>query len=337
LLSAIQRDLERRLTAFLDARLVEARRMGREVGETVEAVRDLCLRGGKRSRPALLIAGYRAADAQADLGPALDAGVALELLHAYFLIHDDWMDQDDVRRGAPSVHVMLARRHGSPEIGAQSAVLAGDYAAALALDALTRVRMPEKAVAGVVRCFARMQIDAVAGQQLDVLQAKNVEQTYVLKTASYTVRGPLVLGALLAGGSKGLLDALERFAMPIGVAFQMRDDLLGVTGDPRKTGKPLGSDLIQGKRTLLVEAARRRTRGRDRRVLESVLGNRKATQTDVKRAIEVLTRSGAVNQVESQIETKVTEALAALASARLTRQGRELLSGAVWTLANRQN
>lgn len=301
-----------------------------------EAVADLCLRGGKRSRPAILIAGYRAADATADLGPALDAGVALELLHAYFLIHDDWMDHDDVRRNAPSVHVALQRRYGSTELGERSAVLAGDWGAAIALDALTRVRMPDKTRSAALACYARMQLDAIAGQQLDLRQAKDVERTYVLKTASYTVQGPLVLGALLAGGSSALIETLERFALPIGVAFQLRDDLLSAFGDPKHTGKPFGSDLVQGKRTLLVEAARQRVSGRDRKLLDSVLGNRRAARSDVKRAVDVLARSGAARWVETQIDKKVARALAVLGGARMTRQGRELLEGAVWTLTNRR-
>jgi geranylgeranyl diphosphate synthase type I len=231
---------------------------------------------------------------------------------------------------------MLARRFGSTELGDRSAVLAGDFGAALALDALTRVRIPERTRTEALACFARMQLDAVAGQQLDICQAKDVEQTYALKTASYTVRGPLVLGALIAGGSGALLESLERFSLPIGIAFQMRDDLLNAFGDPKRTGKPVGSDLLEGKRTLLVEAARRRIAGRDRRTLEAVMGNRRASRADVKGALDVIVRSGAARWVEAQIDKKVAEALAALAGARMTRQGRDLLEGAVWTLTNRQ-
>jgi len=169
LLSAVRRDIDARLSGFLDAKLESVREHGTGVTEMVGAVRDLCLRGGKRSRPALLVAGYRAASTRAKLEPALDAGVALELLHAYFLIHDDWMDRDELRRGGPSVHATLSRRFRSREIGEASAILAGDYAVALATEALARVDFEPSRAAGVFSCFAQMQVDAVLGQELDLL------------------------------------------------------------------------------------------------------------------------------------------------------------------------
>ena len=136
LLPAVRKDIDARLHGLLDAKLDSARQHGAEVTELVSALRSLCMRGGKRLRPALLAAGFRAVSTSADLDPALEAGVALELLQAYFLIHDDWMDQDDVRRGGPSVHAHLTQRFRSQRLGAASAILAGDYAVALATDVL---------------------------------------------------------------------------------------------------------------------------------------------------------------------------------------------------------
>jgi geranylgeranyl diphosphate synthase, type I len=338
LLPTIKNDVDARLHGFLDAALDAARVHGSEVVEMVSAIVDLCVRGGKRLRPALLVTGYRAASSSAELEPALDAGVAIELLQAYFLIHDDWMDRDSVRRGGPTVHEHLAKRFHSQRLGNASAILAGDYAIALAMEALSRVDADAGRTGRVFACFAQMQLDAVSGQQLDLLgRARDVEAAYALKTGSYTVRGPLRLGALLAAGSPRVLTALDRYALPIGIAFQLRDDLLSAFGDPKSTGKPFGSDLRRGKRTVLLRTALRRARGRDHRLLERVVGNAGASDEDVLRAVEVLERSGARRIVEARIDELVERALAGLHTGRITPEGLGLLEGAASALTARRS
>jgi geranylgeranyl diphosphate synthase type I len=337
LLATVKRDVDARLSGFLDAKLDLAQRHGRDVVEMVSALRGLCLRGGKRLRPALLVVGYRAADARADLEPALDASVAIELLQSYFLIHDDWMDSDPVRRGGPSVHVLLTQRFRSAQVGNASAILAGDYAVALAAEALARVEVGPGRMQRMLTCFAEMQLDAVAGQQLDILgRTSDVEHVYALKTSSYTVRGPLRLGALIAGASTRTLTALDRFALPAGIAFQLRDDLLSAFGEPAQTGKPFGGDLKAGKRTPLLLAALARARGADRKLLERTVGNRGARDADVRRAVLVLERCGARAEVEARTESLVEQALGALRAGRLTAEGRALLEGAAAALTARQ-
>ncbi len=123
----------------------------------------------------------------------------------------------------------------------------------LAAEALARVDMVPSRALQVLACFAQMQVDAVIGQQLDLLaNADDIEKVYELKTGSYTVRGPLRMGALLAGANPRLSTALDRFALPVGVAYQLRDDLLSAFGNPEATGKPFGSDLKRGKNTVLL-------------------------------------------------------------------------------------
>lgn len=338
LLTAVRRDVDERLAAYLDRELAAAKAFGPGVGEMVAALRDLTLRGGKRARAALLVAGYRAASSRASLDPALDAGVALELLHAYFLVHDDWMDHDETRRGGPSVHAALARRLRSREKGEASAILAGDYAVALATDALSRVNVVPERMSRVLGCFAEMQLAAVTGQELDLLaNAADVEKVYELKTGSYTVRGPLRMGALMAGGNARLLGALDRFALPVGIAYQLRDDLLSVFGDPKATGKPFGSDLKAGKNTVVLLTALKRARGRDHRVLKGVLGNARATDAELRAAVEVIERSGARALVEQRIDELVASALGALRAGRLPADGAELLEGAARVLTLRRS
>ncbi|MFO7180416.1 MAG: polyprenyl synthetase family protein [Pseudomonadota bacterium] len=336
LLASVQKEVETRLATLLESTLATARPLGPDVRAMVAALADLCRRGGKRLRPALVAAGVRAASRRAALEPALGAGVALELLQAYFLIHDDWMDGDSVRRGGPTVHRLLAERFGDASKGDASAILAGDYSVALALDVLARLDVPPRALGPVMQTFARMQLDAVLGQQLDLAaNTANVETVYALKTGSYTVKGPLELGARLAGARPETLLALDRFARPLGIAFQLRDDLLGAFGEPERTGKPLGSDLTAGKRTVLLVEALRRARGESRRAVLTVLGNRRAKERDVRRALAVLEECGARARVEARIETLAGEARRALARS-ITREGARLLEGAVDALTARQ-
>ena len=337
LLPTVKREVEARLLGLFDAKLDAASSLGQNVAWTIEAVRDLCMRGGKRLRAALAVTGVRSISASADLEPALDLGAALELLQTYFLIHDDWMDGDATRRGGPSVHTSLGERFGSAHAGASSAILAGDYAAALALEAVARADLPRAAWSRLVSCFAQMQADAVLGQQLDVIASDiDPETKYRLKTASYTVQGPLRLGALIAGASPAQLNALDRFAEPAGVAFQLRDDLLNAFGDPKLTGKPVGSDLREGKQTLLVALARKRARGRDYRLLKQACGNKRASERMLAQALDAIERVGAREAVEDRIAALSHQAEQALDSARITPEGRMLLDGAARVLLERR-
>ena len=337
LLGGVQAEVDQRLGRFLDTRLGIARRHGPEVLEMVSAVKDLCLRGGKRLRPALLVAGYRAASERSRLEPALDAGVALELLQAYLLIHDDWMDGDLVRRGGPAVHARLAKHFRSEHKGPASGMLAGDYAAAVALEALSRVEMKGAVTSAAFACFAEMQLDAIAGQQLDLIGGEyDVELAYQLKTGSYTVRGPLRLGAILASAGPKTLLALDRFALPIGVAFQLRDDLLSAFGEPKNTGKPLGNDLRAGKRTALLSAGLKLARGKDLRALKHCVGNPEATAAELRAGLSVLESSGARATIEARVSELSRAGLAELKRG-VSRQGVQLLTGATDALTARRS
>jgi geranylgeranyl diphosphate synthase, type I len=337
LLKTIQPDIERRLAAFLDASVERARALGPEVQALSVEVRRLALRGGKRLRPALVMAGFRTVSAGADPEPALAAGVALELLHTYFLIHDDWMDGDRVRRGGPAVHVALAKRFGSEKTGNASAILAGDYALALACEALSGVDARAERLRGAFSAFAEMQLGAVAGQQLDIVgKGRDVELGYALKTGSYTVEGPLRLGALLAGSRPATLATLSRYARPAGIAFQLRDDLLSLFGDPKQTGKPLASDLVSGKQTLLLRLALRRAKPADLRAIRGVLGKARAKPPELRRALRAIDASGAAERVERRIAELTAQALGELGSG-ISARGRGLLIGATEALSLRRS
>jgi geranylgeranyl diphosphate synthase, type I len=335
LLRKVQRMEDAHLGKLFVARKKRAVAHGPAVVAMVSAVIDLSMRKGKRLRPALVALGLEAVSERADLRLAVEAGAALELLHTYLLIHDDWMDDDAVRRGGPTVHVLLTKHFRNERLGHSSAILAGDYALALATELLATLRTPDHRLRRAVACFAEMHEHAVLGQELDIsATSSGPEAAYALKTASYSVRGPLRLGALLGDARQSTLEALDGFAGPVGIAFQLRDDLLSAFGDPRDTGKPLGGDLRSGKRTPLVLHALENARTRDRAVLARVLGRPGASNADVRRALDVLERTGARRAVEARIDALVRRGLRHLGAA-ITPSGRELLAGAAVALTSR--
>jgi geranylgeranyl diphosphate synthase type I len=336
----VKSGVEARLAEVFAADRARLERIAPEAKELVDGVESLTMRGGKRLRPAVLFAAYRAVRPEGGLGEVVDACAGLELLQSYLLIHDDWMDGDEERRGGPSVHAHLRERHGDAQLGASLAVLAGNLGCA------SSWRLFENATGGAARegaarhgaatddpavraeAFAvvlRMHEEVLVGQQLDLLAVEDVSRMQRLKTGSYTLRGPIALGAALAGASEAQKQALDRFATPLGEAFQMRDDLLGTFGDSRATGKPAGNDLRAGKRTALVAAAESRCSEGELAPLRAVLGDAEASEADVRAAMALMERCGARAAVEARLDALLAEACAALGDAPLAAVGVTML------------
>lgn len=323
------------LTSFFEEKRESARALSAPSAELVEAVHDFTMRGGKRTRPAILLAGHLAIAPLGELGPLLDACAGLELLQSYLLIHDDWMDQDDERRGGTTLHRLFSDRLQNRHLGASIAVLAGDLGNAFALELVGRSAARSRSVEAALEVFWTMQRDVVYGQGLDLLAYRDVALIQRLKTGSYSVKGPLLLGAVLAGASAAQQRALTGFADPVGEIFQLRDDLLGTFGNPEKTGKPAGNDLRAGKRTALVEEAEQRLSEREREPLRAVLGRADASEAALAAAIELLERSGIRAAVEARIERLDRDARGALHEADLTETGRRLLTQLAYAFAHR--
>jgi geranylgeranyl diphosphate synthase, type I len=335
LLQETRKEVEARLQRLLGEEVARLQQVHSTLGVVGRGLSDLTLRGGKRWRAALTVLGERAAGG-AFGEAALQAATALELLQSYFLVQDDWMDQDELRRGGPTLHHDLARHFGSPHEGAVGAVLAGDYAQALATQALADLPVPSDRLPGILACFAQMQRDAVAGQQLDLL-AKDCPPLTIcdLKTTSYSIKGPLVLGALVGGAEASILSALKEFAEPVGAGFQLRDDLLGAFSEQSVTGKPSGNDLKQGKPTLLVQQGLQRLDARPEEPLRLVWGNPHATPEQLERACTALERCGARKAVEDEILALTHRARTALERSMLPSDSKRLLGQSIDLLLHR--
>jgi geranylgeranyl diphosphate synthase type I len=321
-----------RLATYLRDRASVVAELGPELAAPMGVLLDLTT-GGKLLRPAFCYWGYRAAGAP-DGEQIVAAAAALELLHVSALVHDDVMDGSDRRRGRPSAHRQFADRHrasgwtGSPDaFGFGAAILLGDLVLAWSDQLLRGCGLPPDRVADGMAVFEAMRTEVMGGQYLDlVAQAAGDDATDAdgrtralrvlrFKTAKYSVERPLQLGATLAGGSPDLVAAFSAFGIPLGEAFQLRDDLLGVFGDPEQTGKPAGDDLREGKRTVLVTTALAAADAADRTTLHSLLGDPALDAAGVTRLREILVRTGAVDEVEKLIERLTAEAVDALADA----------------------
>ncbi len=339
LLADVRTRIDGLLAEWLRPRVVAAAQISDDVGAAAAAVNDLALRGGKRMRAALVAAGFEARPTSGvrRWAPCEPAMLAVELLQTYLLIHDDWMDADDVRRGGPTVHVLLREKLGSEALGAAAAILAGDLASGYAQEALLESDLPAAHVVRAARVFARIQVDVVCGQTAEMCATRpgairpSVDTIHALKTASYTVTGPLLLGAALAGADDAQAAELERFGRPLGIAFQLRDDLLGVFGDPSATGKPIGNDIRQGKRTALVSEV-----GDDASaVLGPAFGNPSATGAEVEAAIRAMEATGARRRVEERVRELCDESRRALDAMTISEIGRSWLVGAIAALGER--
>src|SRR4051794_6800541 len=251
----------------MDGRAKGLAPLGSDLVPVAEIARRFVLDGGKRLRPTFAYWGWRAVrDESADDDALITAAASLELLHACALVHDDVMDASDTRRGQPAAHAAFAQLHrdagwsGDPDVfGTAAAILLGDLLLSWA-DAMFAAAVPGAGAARAV--YDDMRQLVMAGQYLDVLvqargafSADEALRVIEFKTSKYTVEGPLHLGAAIAGASDGVFAALSAYGLPLGEAFQLRDDVLGVFGDPSVTGKPAGDDLREGKRTYLVAAA----------------------------------------------------------------------------------
>ena len=332
-LHEVRSSVDARLALFFETKRAEVKGSAPDALPIFQGLFELTRRGGKRLRPAVLVAAQRAVQPSASIDLVIDACAALEVLQSYLLIHDDWMDGDEERRGGPSVHMILRRglqttKHpqASDHLGDSLAVLSGDLGSAYANELLLGSAVHSKRGIDATRAFMSTQCDVVLGQTLDLLGSHDVTRMQQLKTGSYTVDGPLVMGALLANGSDAQVACLRAYGLPLGEAFQMRDDLLGTFGDTAKTGKPVGNDLRVGKRTALVRECELSVPLEKRAALARVFGQQNATDAEVREAMNLLIETGVRTRVETRLRGLVEEAKSKLDATLLAPDGIALLA-----------
>jgi geranylgeranyl diphosphate synthase, type I len=320
---AFAQRVDEALQAFICAQRRTLGELGADVDPLIDAAAE-AVSGGKRLRPAFCYWAWRAAGQPAD-DRIVVAASSLELLHASAIVHDDVMDDSDTRRGRPTAHRRFHRLDlpGSDrQFGLGSAILLGDLLLGWSDQQLRASGLPVSAVSRAMPYFDAMRSEVAAGQFLDLLAQASGQNSIEramrvlrFKSAKYTVERPLHVGASLAGADESLISSLSLYGIPLGEAFQLRDDVLGIFGDPEVTGKPAGDDLRQGKRTVLMSRALELADDEDRALLESSFGDPELTDESAARALAAVERSGAVTHVEELITELGATALAAVAAA----------------------
>jgi geranylgeranyl diphosphate synthase, type I len=342
------------LREYLRNRRSDAAYIGPEYAELTAALEEFVLRGGKRLRPAFAYWGWRAvADDGADpADPAmLRLFSALELLHACALVHDDVIDASATRRGLPTVHRLFSDKHrnsqwhgSSEQFGISAAILLGDLALVWADDVVATAELPADAQARVRRVWSAIRTEVLGGQYLDIVaEASGAESVAsamtvnIYKTASYTISRPLQFGAAAAADRPDVLAAFHELGTSLGVAFQLRDDVLGVFGDPAVTGKPSGDDLRSGKRTVLLAEAVERAEKVDpvaAKLLRTSIGT-ELSDVQVKELCLVIESVGALAAVEGRIDSLTRRSLEILTAAPIDARAKVGLAELARLAANR--
>jgi geranylgeranyl diphosphate synthase type I len=324
--------VERRIDALLAHELHRWHAVDPVLAEPISSLREFVAAGGKRLRPAFCHCAYVGAGGDPADGPALDAAAALELVHTFALVHDDVMDGSDTRRGNDAVHRGFVRQHesaswrGEPRrFGEGMAILVGDFAIVYADLLMRDAPRPAHDI------YDELRIELCVGQSLDLIGTAAASTEYAVahriatfKSGKYTVERPLHLGAALAGRFDELMEPLSAIGLPLGRAFQLRDDVLGAFGDREVTGKPVGDDLREGKPTPLVAIAFERAAETDRALLRR-LGAADLSLDEIRALQEVFVSTGALDAVEDEIAQLTGVARAAIAAAPLVDDARRWL------------
>jgi len=338
-----------RLDAFVARMREETAAYGPDASAFVSAA-ESTLRGGKRLRARFCHAGWTAVAGLGGIGTeptALwDACAALEVFQSAALVHDDLIDNSDTRRGRPSAHRALEASHvglgwsgSAVDFGRAAAVLLGDLLVAWSDDLLESGIVANPHADAVRAEYARMRRDVTIGQYLDIAEesawsvnqddghAERALRVVSLKAARYSVEQPLLIGAAIAGADRTQQAVLRAFGHPLGMAFQLRDDVLGVFGDENLTGKPAGDDLREGKRTLLIAWTRQALAPQGRRVVDELLGDPQLTADQIASLQAIIVESGALARVEQLIGEYAADGEAALQGAPLDAPALDLLRG----------
>jgi len=342
--------IDHRLRLFLKDRIKKTNNISPVAKEMMEYILEYNLRGGKRIRPILVIFGYKACGGR-DEKAIIDAAIAVELMESFLLIHDDIMDQDELRRGYLTMHKIYENKsmrcfkgNNAKRYGESMGLIAGDILAILGSEAILNSDFPVKRKLKAVERFNRAVINTCFGQALDIVSACNkdtneedIKRVYELKTAIYTFEAPLHIGAYLAGANQKKLKILSNYAIPLGKAFQFQDDILGLYGTKKKIGKPVGSDLREGKKTLLILKALEKTSLGDSKKVNNILGNPDISLSDINFVRKIVTNTGSLEYSKEKATELVQMSKKTVKNSKLKKEGKEFLLGLADYVINREH
>lgn len=317
-LSEFKKNFDRELLAYLDIKSRQLTKINSKTAILIKEIRKMVLAGGKRLRPAFCYFGYLAAGGK-NKKAILRASLALELGHIFALVHDDIIDNSLVRRGKPTVFKKL---------GVSGAILAGDLACILADEIFTNLPFPSQATQKAKQYFDLLKEEVVAGEYLDVLGGKTEKEVLKIleyKTARYSIVRPLQIGATLATAKDEVFKIFEDYGVPLGIAFQIKDDILGMFGKEEVIGKPVDSDLKEGKKTLLVIKTMEQAEKREKRKFAYLLANKRVTRKDLEWVRKLMVKTGSLDYSQNLAQKLVNQAKSTIADYPFEKEGKEFL------------
>ncbi|EKD49321.1 MAG: hypothetical protein ACD_63C00180G0002 [uncultured bacterium] len=340
-LEKFREKVNKKLNFFFNKKIKKAAKVDPFAEKVAKKLREFTLRAGKRIRPTMMRYGYIASGGK-KLKDIEETCIALEIIHTWLLIHDDIIDDDDMRHGGMAFHKMFSEvknrhrtktaKHG--DFGISVTIATGDMAAALGYEILAKSDFPSDRKVEAIKGLSDVLIKVGQGEFLDVLleRKENVKdedifKVYFLKTGCYTMSGPLRLGAMLAGASDKILKGFEHYGYNLGVGFQIQDDILGMFGDEKKLGKPSDSDIKEGKRTLLVTHALKDGTKAQQRKIRSVLGNAKATKKDIDEVRKIFIETGSLEYSKNLAKEFAKKSRSIAGGMEIKKEGKDFLEG----------
>lgn len=340
LLTDYQPKIEKLIRAFFAREKREARKIDPFLYHNVAALEELVCRYGKRLRPVLTIFAYQAAGGK-NIAAVERASVAIELFHNFLLVHDDVIDQDLMRHQGPALQEVYRRYHrqhhligDAAHFGESIAIVLGDILASYCYRILIESGFPVKQRHAVLLQMSRVTMEVGYGQNFDILAGakkrvteKEVLRIHYFKTAKYTIENPILIGGIFGGLEPATRKQLVRYALPLGTAFQIQDDILGMFADEKKLGKPVGSDLREGKQTLLVTWVFSRGTAAQKQRFRQLLGKPNLTVREIADARAIIIKTGALEHSRQLASQYAAAAKRVMHHSNLRGRGKEFLEG----------
>lgn len=332
--------IDKEIEKYFDRIIREARDRDFLTTEALRYVKKMTLASGKRLRPALMYFGYIGAGGK-ERQKLLKAAVSVELIHMFLLIHDDIIDRDIKRHGVDSLHFHFSKfgrknfgKNDTDHFGDSLAIIIGDMLEAYGNQIILESGFSDALVRKTLVRLQNIIATTVMGQSKDIYMEhkgsasqKEILNMYEYKTAKYTVEGPLHLGMLLSGAREKNLEAISKYAIPIGIAFQVQDDILGIFGSEKKLGKSVQSDIEEGKQTILLAKALKSGNQEQKKELQRIMSQGKVENIDVRNFRRIVRDTGALDYANDLAKAYIAEGKKALARVKITKEAKVFLSG----------
>lgn len=348
-LAEFKKKVDPEIRKYFDAAIEETEKIDRNVAGSLKQAKKIIMAGGKRARAAFMYYGYLAAGGK-DLEKILKTSISIELIHLFLLIHDDIIDKDNKRHGVATLHNYYSQkgkrflRNNDPEhFGASMAIIIGDTISTLGSQVIFESGFSPELIVRALNKLQKIVSMTVIGESEDIhiekkkqASVREILKMYEYKTAKYTIEGPLHLGAILAGAEDKLLKTFSAYSIPVGIAFQIQDDILGIFGDEKKLGKPVGSDIRQGKYTILVAKAVEKASAKQRNIIKNILGKSDLTKNELEMFRNIVIETGALDYAKNMAVKLANQGKRAIEKEKINPEAKEFLTGIAEYMVNRE-